>query len=52
MEEERIAALELERQKEEERLEEEKKWKDVLREQMFELRDREAEVRNSMYLRS
>lgn len=52
MEEERVAALELERQKEEDRLEEEKKWKDVLREQMFELRDREAEVRNIKCLRS
>ena len=46
MEKERIAALEEAQQKEEEKLEDERKWKDMLREQMLELRDREAEVRH------
>lgn len=44
MEEERLAAIELERQKEERRLQEEKSLKNILREQMIEFKAREAEV--------
>ena len=45
MEEERLQALEMERQKEEERLREEYELKEHLRQQMMELKNREAEVR-------
>ena len=45
MEEERLAALQVERRREEEKLREEKSLKEVLREQMMEFKTREAEVR-------
>ena len=45
MEEERLQALEMEREKEEERLREEYELKEHLRQQMMELKNREAEVR-------
>ena len=45
MEEERLQALEMERQKEEEKLREEYELKEHLRQQMMELKNREAEVR-------
>ncbi|RUS79147.1 hypothetical protein EGW08_013094 [Elysia chlorotica] len=45
MEEERLAALELERQREEARLTEQKSLKEVLREQMLEFKTREAEAK-------
>ncbi|XP_013068302.2 trichoplein keratin filament-binding protein-like [Biomphalaria glabrata] len=45
MEEERLAALELERRKERERLKEEQALKEILREQMMEFKRREAEAK-------
>lgn len=45
MEEDRLRAMELEREKEEERLREEFELKEHLRQQMVELKNREAEVR-------
>lgn len=44
MEEERLAAIARDRQKMEEKVEEERKLKDMLKEQMLALRAREAEV--------
>ena len=44
MEEERLQAIEMERQKEEEKLREERRVKDILHEQMMELKEREYEV--------
>ena len=44
MEEERLQAIELERQKEEEKLREEKQIKNILHQQMMELKEREHEV--------
>lgn len=45
MEEERLAAIARDRQKMEEKVEEERKLKEMLKEQMLALRAREAEVR-------
>lgn len=44
MEEERLAAIARDRQKMEEKIEEERKLKEMLREQMLELRARDTEV--------
>lgn len=44
MEEERLEAMARDRQKMEEKVAEEKKFKDMLKEQMLELRAREVEV--------
>ena len=48
MEEERKAALRLEQEKEEERLQDEKALKNVLREQIMELKHRESEVNGKL----
>ena len=48
MEEERKAALRLEQEKEEERLQDEKALKNVLREQINELKHRESEVNGKL----
>ena len=45
MERERLAAIQLQRQKEEEKLKEEKSVREVLKEQMMEFKQREFEVR-------
>jgi hypothetical protein len=44
MEEERLAAIARDREKMEEKIEEEKKLKDMLKQQMLEIRARDAEV--------
>ena len=44
MEEERLLAIDVERQKEEEKLREEKRVRDIIQEQMRELKEREYEV--------
>ena len=48
MEEERKAALRLEQEKEEEKLQDEKALKNVLREQIMELKHRESEVNEKL----
>ena len=48
MEEERKMALRLEQEKEEERLQDEKALKNVLREQVMELKHRESEVNEKL----